>query len=98
MQNNQKHKLKLIAQKHVKEHYDYYSGVHCPECQSHYLRNPDEQEFRRLVNLKKVNKKDYNYTYVCCECDNLFVERFEDNDPEFLINEELYYAKNNVYE
>ena len=98
MKKNIKSELLKQGQKHVKEHYDYYSGVNCPECQSHYLRNPDEQEFRRLVNLKKVNKNDYNYTYVCCECDNLFVERFENRDPEFEINSDLYYAKNDVYE
>ena len=45
MKKNIKSELLKQGQKHVKEHYDYYSGVNCPECQSHYLRNPDEQNF-----------------------------------------------------
>ena len=98
MQKNLKQELKLKAQKHLQEQFTYVPYITCPDCNSHYLRCPDEQEFRILVNNKKVDKRDSNYTNICEECSKVFVERFEDNDPEFLINEELYYARNDVYE
>ena len=74
------------------------SFITCPDCDSHYLRCPDEQEFRRLVNLNKVTKNDSNYTNICEECSKVFVEKFEDDDPEFEVNTDLYYSKTGVYE
>ena len=47
---------------------------------------------------QKVENKDYNYTNICEECSNVFIERFENDDPEFEVNTDLYYAKTEVYE
>ena len=48
--------------------------------------------------MKKVTKNDFNYTNICEECSKEFVEKFEDDDPEFEVNIDLYYAKTGVYE
>ena len=98
MKKNYKKELLKQGNKYFEDIFNYVSSVTCPDCNSHYLRCPDEQEFRILVNNKKVNKADFNYTNICEECSKVFVERFEDDDPEFEVNSELYYSKNQVYE
>ena len=60
MKHNQKKELIREGQKYFEEKFNYVSSVTCPDCNSHYLRCPDEQEFRILVNNKKVNKADFN--------------------------------------
>ena len=98
MKKNPKTELQKQGQKYFEEKYNYVSSVTCPDCNSHYLRCPDEQEFRILVNNRKVNKADFSYTNICEECSKVFVERFEDDDPEFEVNSELYYSVNQVYD
>ena len=98
MKKNHKQELLKEGHKFFQDRFDYASYISCPDCDSHYLRCPDEQEFRRLVNLKKVKKNDFNYTNICEECSKVFVEKFEDDDPEFEVNTDLYYAKTGVYE
>ena len=98
MKKNHKKQLKNQVQKYFLDKFNYVSSVTCPDCHSHYLRCPDKYEFRILVNTKKVDKKDFSYTNICEECSKVFVERFDNQDPEFEINEELYYSKNTVYE
>ena len=98
MKHNQKKELIREGQKYFKEKFNYVPSVTCPDCSSHYLRCPDEQEFRILVNNRKVNEADFSYTNICEECSKVFVERFEDDDPEFEVNSELYYSVNQVYD
>lgn len=98
MKKNHKKEIQEQGQKYFLEKFNYVSSVTCPDCNSHYLRCPDEYEFRVLVNNKKVSKKDFSYTNICAECSKVFVERFEDDDPEFEVNSEFYYSKNQVYE
>ena len=98
MKTNYKQELLKKGHKYFQDRFDYVSYISCPDCDSHYLRCPDEQEFRRLVNLKKVKKNDFNYTNICEECSNVFVEKFENDDTEFEVNADLYYAKTGVYE
>ena len=98
MKKNYKQELLKEGHKFFQDRFDYVSFITCPDCDSHYLRCPDEQEFRRLVNLKKVTKNDFNYTNICEECSKVFVEKFEDDDPEFEVNTDLYYSKTGVYE
>ena len=56
MKKNNKQELLKEGHKFFQDRFDYASYISCPDCDSHYLRCPDEQEFRRLVNLKKVTK------------------------------------------
>ena len=98
MKKNFKKELLNKGNKYFQDHFNYVSFITCPDCNSHYLLCPDEQEFRKLVNLRKVKKNDFNYTNVCEECSNVFVEKFEDDDPEFEVNTDLYYATTEVYE
>lgn len=98
MKKNYKKELLKEGQKFFEEQFNYVSSVTCPDCNSHYLRCPDKQEFRLLVNNKQLDKKDFNYSNICQECSKVFVKRFENDDPEFEINSELYYATNELYE
>ena len=98
MKKTLKQELKIEGQKYFQDQFNYVSYVTCPYCDSHYLRFPDKHEFRILLNNKKVENKDYNYTNICEECSCVFVERFEDDDPDFEVNSELYYASNELYE
>ena len=98
LKKNYKQELLKEGHKYLQDRFDYVSYVSCPDCDSHYLRFPDKHEFRKLVNLKKVTKNDFNYTNICEECSRVFVEKFEDDDPEFEVNTDLYYSKTEVYE
>ncbi len=98
MKKNYKQELIKKSHKYLQDHFNYVSFITCPDCNSHYLRCPDEQEFRRLVNLKEVEKNDYDHTNICEECSRVFVENFINDDPEFEVNTDLYYSKTEVYE
>ncbi|MDC0232483.1 hypothetical protein OAJ95_00975 [Pelagibacteraceae bacterium] len=97
MKKNFKKQLYQRGQTYFQDQFNYVSYVTCPDCNSHYLRCPDKHEFKILVNNKKVENKDYNYTNICEECSKVFVEKFEDDDPNFEVNSELYYASNELY-
>ena len=98
MKKNYKKELLKQGNKYFQDIFNYVSSVTCPDCNSHYLRCPDQQEFRILVNNKQVDKTDYSYTNICEECSKVFVERFEDNDSEFEVNKDLYYTTNEIYD
>ena len=44
MKKNLKKDLKEEGNKNLKENFDYVSGIQCPECNSHYLRLPDNND------------------------------------------------------
>ena len=98
LKKNLKQEFLKEGHKYFQDRFNYVSFISCPDCDSHYLRCPDKYEFRRLVNLKEVTKNDFNYTNICEECSKVFVEKFEDDDPEFEVNTDLYYSKTGVYE
>ena len=94
MKKNLKKDLKEEGNKNLKENFDYVSGIQCPECNSHYLRLPDNNELEQLIKSKKIKRQDKKNTWICHECFNTFVH-YEEYDPEFEPNDELYYSKNN---
>ena len=98
MKKNHKQEFLKEGYKFFQDRFDYVSHISCPDCNSHYLRCPDQQEFRRLVNLKEVTKNDFYYTNICEECSNVFVEKFDNDDQEFEVNTDLYYSTTEVYE
>tara|TARA_Y100001970_G_C14172845_1_gene825162 strand:- start:503 stop:835 length:333 start_codon:yes stop_codon:yes gene_type:complete len=103
------YKLKnIINKKQVQEEVafhekscSYCSGIECPICYSHYLRDPDYKEklsYKKLHKLENIKKS----LAVCEECSHIFTEEegvylYDDIEEDYYDLRDNY-ATSEVYE